>query len=103
MIKITITDTPIIENKGVSAKTGKAYHMRTQTGYAHVMSDDGVLADFPEKFEFSLEEGQAPYPRGSYTLQPSMVKVKVDAYGKPQLVLGRPRLVAVQAAAAPRP
>lgn len=98
-IRIDVTDTPIDEKHGISSKTQKAYHMRTQTAYAYVVSHEGVLCDFPEKFEISLEDGQSPYVRGSYTLHPSVFVIKADSFGHPKLVADdRPRLVAVPAA-----
>lgn len=100
MIKIVITNTPIDERRGVSAKTNKPYHLRTQYGYAYTVDKNGVVADFPEKFEISLEEGQFPYARGEYTLQPSTLKVVADSYGHSSLAVDRPRLVSVAAPAA---
>jgi hypothetical protein len=90
MIKITVTNTPIREMKGIGKTSGKPYHMRIQTVYAHTVSLDGVFADFPDKTEIALEDGQTPYPAGVYTLQPSSVYVSRD--GRLEM---RPRLVAV--------
>lgn len=93
MIKIVITDTPLRELKGNAKVSGKPYHMRIQTGYAFTVSPDGVVSEFPDKFEFSLEDGQAPYPRGTYTLQPSSVVVGRE-FGRLELT---PRLAPVTA------
>ena len=95
MIKITVTDTPIREMKGIGKTSGKPYHMRIQTVYAHTMSPEGVMADFPDKFELALDDGQNPFPRGVYTLAPSSVFVSRD--GKLDI---RPRLVPIPAKAA---
>lgn len=100
-MRVDVTDTPINEKNGISVKNQKPYHMRTQTAYAYVVSREGVLCDFPEKFEIPLDEGQTPYARGTYTLHPSAYVIKVDAFGHPKLAADdRPRLVAVPSASA---
>lgn len=90
MIKIAITSPDIREMKGIGKTSGKPYHMRFQTGHAFTVAPDGVVSEFPDKFEISLEDGQTPYPRGTYTLSPSAVFVNRD--GRMDL---RPRLVPV--------
>lgn len=95
MITIAITSPEIREMKGIGKTSGKPYHMRIQTAYAFTMSADGVLADFPDKFEIALEEGQFPYVRGKYHLADSSVKVSRD--GRLEV---RPALVAIPAATA---
>ena len=99
MLKIVVTDTPIDERRGIG-KNQKPYHIRTQFAYAYVVSKEGLLGDFPEKFEISLEESQTPYPRGTYTLQPSSLKVVADSFGHSKLEIDRPRLVPVASPAA---
>jgi hypothetical protein len=94
MIKIAITSGEIRELKGVGKTSGKPYHMRIQTAYAFTVSPDGVLADFPDKFEIALEADQSPYPRGNYLLQPSAVFVSRDGH-----LDIRPRLAPVVPAA----
>jgi hypothetical protein len=98
MLKIQVTDTPLVEKKGIGKTSGKPFHMRTQIVYAYTVTSDGVLPDFPEKFEIDLEDGQTPYPRGVYTLHPSTLYVKADNFGHPKMTVGRPRLVPVPAA-----
>lgn len=88
MIKIAITSPEIREMKGIGKTSGKPYHMRIQTGHAFTISPDGVVAEFPDKFEIALEENQPPYARGAYTLSPSAVQVSRD--GRLEC---RPRLV----------
>lgn len=73
MIKIVITSPDIVERKGVGKVSGKPYHLRIQTGHAFTVSPEGVVAEFPDKFETLLDEGQSPYARGNYTLSPSAV------------------------------
>lgn len=93
MIQVTILKSDIQEIKGTSAKTGKPYHLRKQTGYAHTIDRDGAVAEIPEKFEFFLEDGQEPYTRGKYTLSPTAVYVDRD--GRLNIT---PRLVPVNKA-----
>ena len=92
MIKIAITSPEIKELKGVGKVSGKPYHMRIQTAHAFTVNADGVVGEFPDKFEIALDEGQFPYQRGTYTLSPSSVYVSRD--GKFEC---RPRLVPVPA------
>lgn len=94
MIKIAITSPDIREMKGIGKASGKPYHMRIQTAHAFTINPDGVIAEFPDKFEIALEEHQAPYQRGHYTLHPSAVYVGRD--GRMEV---RPRLVPVAAPA----
>lgn len=93
MIKIQITSSDIREMKGIGKTSGKPYHMRFQTGYAFTIDQSGVVSEFPDKFEITLEDGQVPYARGTYQLQPSAVFVNRD--GRLEV---RPRLAAVPAA-----
>lgn len=93
MITIAITSPDVREMKGVGKTSGRPYHMRIQTAHAFTVAPDGTLAEFPDKFEISLEENQAPYPRGKYTLSPASVFVNRD--GRLDV---RARLVSAQAA-----
>ena len=95
MIKIAITTSDIREMKGVGKVSGKPYHMRIQTAHAFTVSPEGVLSEFPDKFEIALDADQTPYARGNYTLSPSAVFVGRD--GRMEV---RPRLVPVAAAKA---
>lgn len=94
MIQIAITTPEIREMKGTSKTSGKPYHMRIQTAHAFTVHQDGSISEFPDKFEIALEEGQQPYPRGKYTLQPSSLYVSRD--GRLEC---RPRLAPVAAKA----
>lgn len=78
MIKIAITSPDIREMKGIGKTSGKPYHLRFQTGHAFTIGKDGVLAEFPDKFEIILEDGQVPYARGQYQLSPSALYVSRD-------------------------
>jgi hypothetical protein len=78
MIRITVAQTTVRELRGVSKTSGKPYHMRFQTGYAHTLDADGNAPPFPEKFEISLDTEQPPYTPGDYTLHPSAVYVDRD-------------------------
>lgn len=78
MIRISIAQTTVRELKGTSAKSGKDYHLRFQTGYAHTMDRDGNTPPYPERFEVPLDRDQQPYAPGEYTLAPSAVYVDRD-------------------------
>lgn len=94
-IRIVISSPDFREMKGLSKTSGKPYHMRIQTAHAFPIDKDGVIGDFPDKFEIALDADQVPYPRGEYTLQPSAIYVSRD--GKLSV---SPRLVARAAAPA---
>lgn len=96
MIKVVISNPEVREMKGVGKVSGKPYHMRFQTAHAYTMDKDGVVAEFPDKFEITLEDGQAPYARGHFQLSPSSVYVSRE--GRMEM---RPRLVPVAAPAKP--
>jgi len=94
MIKILVTSATVRNMKGVGKTSGRPYDMNFQTAYAYVVNQEtGEVSEIPDKFEFTLQTGQAPYPRGSYTLSPSACYVSRD--GHLELV---PRLVPVPAA-----
>jgi len=94
MIKIAITSPEIREMKGIGKTSGKPYHLRMQTAHAFTVGKDGVLAEFPDKFEVILEDGQLPYQRGHYQLSPSALYVSRD--GRLEV---SPRLVPIPKAA----
>jgi len=94
MTKIFVTSPEIREMKGIGKTSGKPYHMRIQTAHAFTVSPDGVMSEFPDKFEIALDEGQFPYQRGAYTLAPSAIQV--DRNGRLEV---RPRLIPAVAAA----
>lgn len=91
MIKVSITSPDVREMKGIGKTSGKPYHMRFQTGHAFTVDPvTGVVAEYPDKFEITLEDAQVPYARGSYMLAPSALFVGRD--GRMEV---RPRLIPV--------
>ncbi|PND36612.1 heavy metal transporter [Paucibacter aquatile] len=78
MIQITIAQTTVKEFKGNSKTTGKPYHLRMQTGYAHTVDKDGNKPPYPEKFDLMLDGEQQPYSPGDYQLHPSSLYVDRD-------------------------
>lgn len=78
MIRITVAQSTVRELKGTSKTSGKPYHLRFQTGYAHTVDKDGNPPPYPEKFEIMLDSDQAAYQPGEYTLHPSSVEVDRD-------------------------
>ena len=76
MIKVTIIDTKVRENKGISAKSGKPYHMHFQKAYAFLHDkDSGELLPFPDALELTLKTDPVGnpivYSPGDYQLHPS--------------------------------
>lgn len=77
-IRIVVSSADVREMKGIGKTSLKPYHMRIQTAHAFTIDKDGVVADFPDKFEIALEADQLPHARGNYTLQPSAIYVSRD-------------------------
>lgn len=94
MLRIVVTKPEIRELKGTSKISGKPYHLRIQRAYAYVVDAEGTQAEFPEKFEIMLRDGEAPYPRGQYQLHPASLTVRED-----RLSVSDVRLVPVTAQA----
>lgn len=92
MIKIAVSSPEIVERKGIAKTSGKDYHLRIQTAHAFTVSPEGVVAEFPDKFEILLDKDQPPYQRGNYTLSPSAVFVSRE--GRMEV---RPRLIPLTA------
>lgn len=78
MIQISVAQTGIREFKGNSKTSGKPYHLRVQTAYAHTVDSDGNKPPYPEKFELMLDSDQEPYPVGEYALKANSVYVDRD-------------------------
>ena len=94
MIKIVISNPEVREMKGVGKTSGRPYHMRFQTGHAFAVDKDtGAVAEFPDKFELQLDDGQLPYSKGAYQLSPSSLYVSRE--GRLEC---RPRLLPLKAA-----
>lgn len=89
MNKIVITSSDVVNRAGIGKASGKPYDFNIQTAYVFTVSPDGVVNDFPDKFEIMLDKGQPPYARGNYQLSPSAVYVSRD--GRLEC---RPRLIA---------
>lgn len=74
MIKIEVASNDVNERSGTREKDGTKWVMRSQEIYV----DTGDK--YPAKSTVSLEEGQAPYAVGFYTLAPA--SVKLGEYGR---------------------
>ena len=59
-MQIEISSTQIEEIQG--EKNGRPYHIRKQSGYAH------MGGKYPEAISFSLPKDAQPYPPGMYSL-----------------------------------
>jgi hypothetical protein len=75
MIKVRILTDKTQHLKGIGKASGKPYDMHLQTAYAFTIDGDGTVSEIPEKFEFVLEQGQLPFPRGDYTVTPDAIFV----------------------------
>jgi len=64
-IKIEVQSTAIDIVQGVSQKTNKPYKLNIQTAYFHDPEEA-----YPVKMKILLDEGQPPYNKGEYTLDP---------------------------------
>jgi len=78
MIKIEIESSAIKTIEGISAKTGKPYSMRIQSGYIFLIGTDGTVGKYPEKFDFLLAKDLHPYAPGLYMLHPSSLSLDRD-------------------------
>ena len=78
MIAITVAQTTLKEIKGSSKTSGKPYHLRIQTAYAHTVDKEGNKPPYPEKFEIILDNDALAYPPGDYTLHPSAMYIDRD-------------------------
>lgn len=94
MIRVTVAQTAVRELSGNSKVSGKPYHLRFQTAYAHTVDADGNVPPYPEKFELILDKDQNAYQPGEYTFAPS--SIYIDRDGK---LAVSPRLVALKAKA----
>lgn len=98
MNKIVITSIALIERSGSKPQVSekgfalppKEWAMRIQAGHIYCVDQDGVMDEFPGKFEIVLDKDQAPYPKGNYTFSPSAVYL--DRNGRLAI---SPRLIAV--------
>jgi len=78
MLKVSFTSAPIEVIPYTSKKDGSPQQLRKQSGYLHVILEDGTPSPYPDKFGILLERDQAPYPAGDYVLHPSSVTVDRD-------------------------
>ncbi len=69
-LRIEIKSNLVQEISGTS-KAGKPYHMRKQAGWAYTYDSMGALNPFPDRIEFSLDDGKEPFQVGNYTLSPA--------------------------------
>lgn len=75
MIKIEISSASFDAKNGVSARTGKAYSIREQEGWAFLTDRDGKPQPHPQRIKLTLADDQPPYNPGVYQLDPSSIFV----------------------------
>ncbi len=95
MLRIEIKSPEVRTISGTS-KAGKPYAIRDQEAYAWTVGRDGKPREYPERISVQLEDDQEAYRPGFYTLAPQ--SLYVGDFGR--LQMGKPKLVAVAAAAA---
>lgn len=87
MLTIEIESTELNIKSGNSARTGKPYQIREQTGYVHIPPNK-----YPQPIKITLEDDAQPYQPGKYQLGDN--SFFVGRYDDLQM---RPRLVPVAA------
>lgn len=92
MIRVEIVSPAFDERSG--EKNGKAWTIREQEGYAHVLGQDGKPQKYPVLCSVPLEKDQPPYQPGFYQLDPR--SVMVGEYKR--LAFGRVKLLPLKAA-----
>lgn len=101
MLRVEITSVEVTTKSGVSQRSGKPYSIREQEVWVHTCDKEGRVRPHPERVLVTLDEGQAPYPPGSYSICPS--SFLVDRFRMLDLRLRlRPANSATVAAAAAR-
>lgn len=94
MITVEIKEVAVTNKSGTAAKTGKAYSIDEQTGWAHLCDKSGNPHPYPVRVQIALENGQDPYQPGLYTLAPE--SLYANRYGQIEI---RPVLKPAQSAA----
>lgn len=69
-IKVEISDETVHVKQGISGRTQKQYMIREQEAWGFFFSADGRPHPHPMRIRLSLEDDQAPYPKGTYVLSP---------------------------------
>lgn len=79
MIKVTVPQLPIRNQKGVGKASQKPYDMDFQTVYFHTVDKQGNALPFPEKAEIIIDKGSdglpLAYAPGEYQLAPTSLYV----------------------------
>lgn len=79
MIKIEVASAEVFTKSGIAAKSGKPYTIREQEAFAYVTDRNGQPQKYPAKIRINLNDDQAPYAVGNYTISPS--SFYVDRFG----------------------
>jgi hypothetical protein len=84
----------LVDERHGTSKGGKAWTIREQGAYAHVLDKDGKAAKYPVATKINLEPDAAPYQPGFYTLDPRSIFVGDFQ----QMQLGRVKLMPLKSA-----
>lgn len=71
MLKVEIATELVDTKSGNSQKTGKPYCIREQEAWCFFFGRDGKPLPHPQRIRLTLDDDQAPYPIGTYQLDPS--------------------------------
>lgn len=89
MLKVVVESEEVREKSGTSPRTQKPYRIREQGAYVYLIGKDGKENRFPTAIRVNLEDDQAPFKVGEYTLSLSSLYVgRFDS-----LVVGRVDLI----------
>jgi len=75
MLRIQVEKAEVSTRTGTSKRTGQPYTIREQECWVHTCDRSGVVHPHPERVVLMLDDNQAPYPAGSYTICPSSLYV----------------------------
>lgn len=96
MLRVVVESAEVSEKSGTSPKTGKPYRIREQGAYIFLLGADAKEKKFPTHMRINLDDDQAPFPPGEYSL--AMTSLYVGRFDA--LRVGRvdltPRNVAAQ-------
>jgi len=70
-IRIEVKRVEVQDVSGTAKRTGKPFAFKKQSAWAHLCDRKGTPDEYPTRIELTLEQDQAPYPPGVYTLAPS--------------------------------
>lgn len=80
----------IVKRPGVAV--GKKGYRKQPAGI-FLVDKDGVVDDFPTRFDVFRGPDDQDYPPGEYTMSPASITVQSDKYGSGQITISRVQLI----------